>query len=234
MMSLSEKREVIHIGFDVVSLWWFGHDVIVDNMEDTCVDVIPELITLTPNCNSNNSDISTMSSIHGNEGDENEDNSASASDGESDDDEPTLRQQLDKLKKKDKKRKQQMINLQEKLKDNKQARQLTESAAKKKVTHIKNLAEANTLPLDKQISLNNYFRDVVFRNVKLVTKEVLEDGFVVGKIMQHLQFITDYDKNMYRLHIELALQAKISQYRDNSLKNIKWKYRTKKGTGPGM
>ena len=125
-----------------------------------------------------------------------------------------------------------MTNLQEQLKNNKQARQgmvLT----KKRIYKIKDLSEKNTLPVDKQISLNNYFRDVMFRSLKLVTKDVLKSGGVVDKIMTHLHFITDYDKNMYWVHIELELQKQIGQYRDNSIKNIKWKYRSKKGTGPG-
>ena len=72
----------------------------------------------------------------------------------------------------------------------------------------------------------------MFRVLKIVTKEVLKGGVVVGRIMQHLQIVTEYDKNAYRVHIELALQSKIGQYRDNSVKNIKWKYRSKKGKGP--
>jgi hypothetical protein len=142
-----------------------------------------------------------------------------------------MRRKIQKLQKKEKKRKQEMTNLQEKLTDNKQARQ-GEATTKKKITQIKHLASENTLPIDKQVSLNNYFRDVVFRVLKIVTKEVLKGGVVVGRIMQHLQIVTEYDKNAYRVHIELALQSKIGQYRDNSVKNIKWKYRSKKGKGP--
>ena len=123
-----------------------------------------------------------------------------------------------------------LTNLQEKLKDSKQTR--IGGVEKKRGTQIKHLASENTLPIDKQVSLNNYFRDVVFRGLKIVTKDVLICGVVVGRIMNHLQFVTDYDKNAYRAHIELALQAKMGQYRDNSVKNIKWKYRTKKGKGP--
>ena len=73
---------------------------------------------------------------------------------------------------------------------------------------------------------------MVFRGLKLVTRDVLESGVMVAKIMQHLGFITDQDKNMYRAHIELAMKKQIRQYRDNSVKNIKWKYKTKKGNGP--
>ena len=87
--------------------------------------------------------------------------------------------------------------------------------------------------MDKLISMNNFFRDAVFRSLKLVTKDVLKSGDVVKRIMQHLKFITPHDRSVYRVHIELALQKQIGQYRDNSIKNIKWKYRTRKGTGPG-
>ena len=74
---------------------------------------------------------------------------------------------------------------------------------------------------------------MVFRNLKLVTKEVIKSGVVVDRLMWQLQFITEHDKMMYRVHIELALQKQIGQYRDKSVKNIKWKYRTKKGKRPG-
>ena len=86
--------------------------------------------------------------------------------------------------------------------------------------------------MDKQVSLNNYFRDFLFRGLKLVTKRVIEDGTVVNQIIRHLRMVTDHDKTVFRLHIELALKVMIGQYRDNSVKNIKWVYRTKKGTGP--
>ena len=68
------------------------------------------------------------------------------------------------------------------------------------VMKIKDLAQANTLPVDKQISLQNYLRDVVFRGLKLVTKDVIKCGVHVERAMSHLQFITDYDKkNSIRL-----------------------------------
>jgi hypothetical protein len=223
------KTGNFEIGYDVISLWWFGHRAIVDIMDHTCVDVLPEIILLTPNCN--DSDISTMSGT-GNDKEGSDDDSASALAASTEDSEATLRGKLDKLVQKDKKRKQQMTNLQEQLKDTKQAREGS-VLGPKRVTQIKDLAEANTLPIDKQITLNNYFRDVVFRGLKLVTKEVIKNGVVVDKIMGHLQFVTDYDKKNYRVHIELALQKQIGQYRDNSVKNIKWKYRTNKGKGQG-
>jgi hypothetical protein len=230
---VGKTRGSVEIGFDVISLWWFGHRAIVDIMENTCVNVIPEIITLTTTCS--DSDISTMGG-NGNDDDDSDDNSDSASDDSSDDIEGKsmreMQEKIRQLQNKERKRKQKMTDLQEQLKDTKQAR-IGKLLGKRKETKIKNLAAANTLPIDKQISLNNYFRDVVFRSLKLVTKEVLDSGFVVDKIMRHLQLVTEYDKKMYRVHIELALQKQVGQYRNNSVKNIKWKYRTKKGKGPG-
>ena len=200
--------------------------MIVNVMNDDSADAIPEIITLTLNCN--DSEMSAMS----NRGNDDSDHDGDSSDDDIDDqDLAGMRQKITDLKNADKKRKREMTNLQAQLKEKRQAaegRVLT----KKKITKIKDLATSNTLPIDKQISLNNYFRDVVFRKLKLVTKDVIKSGVVVEKIMGHLQFITDYDKRIYRSHVELALQKQIGQYRDNSVKNIKWKYRTKKGTGP--
>jgi hypothetical protein len=207
-------------------------------MDNSCVSAVPDVITLTPNCHS--SDISTMSTHEGeNEkdgmGDGGEDDSDSdTSSCGSNESAATMRRKLQKMKRKmkrtDDKRKQELTDLEDQLKDSKQAK-LGKAGARKRITRIKDLAAANTLPLDKQISLNNFFRDAVFRRVKLVTKEVLKDGTVVRNIMKHLQFVSDQDRTMYRAHIELALQTKIGQYRDNSVKNIKWKYRTRRGKG---
>jgi hypothetical protein len=177
-------------------------------MDHTCVDVLPEIILLTPNCN--DSDISTTSGT-GHDKESSDDNSASVLAYCSDDNEETVREKIRKLASRERKRKQQMTDLQEQLKNRKQARQ-GKVLGQKRVTRIKDLAEANTLPIDKQISMNNYFMDVVFRNLKLVTKDVLKSGVVVDKIMRHLQFVTDYDKKKYRVHIELALQKQIGQY----------------------
>ena len=199
-------------------------------MDDISVAVIPEIVTLTPTCH--DSDISTMTATG--EGDtDGEDNDSTAESECGSDASPTaLRRKIERLGKQENKRKRAMAELRDKLKDAKQARQGRRST-EKKVTQIKDLAPANTLPLGKMVSLNNYFRDTVFRRLKLVTKDVIKDGSVVRKIMEHLQVVTDWDKNNYRAHIEMALQTKIGQYRDNSVKNIKWKYRTAKGKGPG-
>ena len=190
MILLWDKRGNVEFGFDVISLWWFGHRAIVDIMDHTCVDVLPEIILLTPNCN--DSDISTTSGT-GHDKESSDDNSASVLAYCSDDNEETVREKIRKLASRERKRKQQMTDLQEQLKNRKQAQQ-GKVLGQKRVTRIKDLAEANTLPIDKQISLNNYFRDVVFRNLKLVTKDVLKSGVIVDKIMRHLQFVTDYDK----------------------------------------
>jgi hypothetical protein len=218
-----------NVCINVISLWWFGHDVLVDMMEATNVDLIPILLTLTHNCS--NSDISTMS---GNENDGNnkkEEGSSDESDYNSEDSERAVRRKLEQMGRRAKKRKQEMVDLKERLEGRKHAER-GKLVTKKKVMQLKDLEENNRLPRDKLISLNNLFRDVVFRHVKLVTKDVLESGVVVERIMKHLHFITDFDKIRYRAHIELALQKQIGQYRDNSVKNIKWKYRKRKGTGP--
>jgi len=228
----------VKIALDVISQWWFGRKVIVGVMDNSCVSAIPDAIILTPNCHS--SDISTMSTREGESakgsigvGADDDSDSDTSSCG-TNDSVATMRQKLQKMKKKmeksENKRKQEMTDLEDQLKDSKQAK-LGKVGTRKRINRIKDLAAANTLPLDKQISLNNFFRDAVFRRVKIVTKEVLKDGTVVGNIMKHLQFVSEQDRNMYRAHIELALQAKIGQYRDNSVKNIKWKYRTRKGKG---
>ena len=120
---LGKTRGSVEIGFDVISLWWFGHRAVVDIMENTCVSVIPEIITLKTNCN--DSDISTMGGT-GNDDDDSDDNSGSASDDGSDDNGATVREMQEKIKqlrKKERKRKQKMTDLQEQLKNRKQARQ---------------------------------------------------------------------------------------------------------------
>jgi hypothetical protein len=160
------------------------------------------------------------------------DDESSTSDVDSKADNAKLRRKLLKMGETEKKRKREMVEMQEQLKDRKQAKE-GKVLTKKRITRIKDLDEANILPMDKLISMNNFFRDAVFRSLKLVTKDVLKSGDVVKRIMQHLKFITPHDRSVYRVHIELALQKQIGQYRDNSIKNIKWKYRTKKGTGPG-
>jgi hypothetical protein len=198
-------------------------------MKEACVDVIPTLITLTSTCNDSN--ISTMSDNE-NDSDRSGDEESSTSDVDSKADNAKLRRKLLKMGETEKKRKREMVEMQEQLKDRKQAKE-GKVLTKKRITRIKDLDEANILPMDKLISMNNFFRDAVFRSLKLVTKDVLKSGDVVKRIMQHLKFITPHDRSVYRVHIELALQKQIGQYRDNSIKNIKWKYRTKKGTGPG-
>jgi hypothetical protein len=198
-------------------------------MKEACVDVIPTLITLTSTCNDSN--ISTMSDNE-NDSDRSGDEESSTSDVDSKADNAKLRRKLLKMGETEKKRKREMVEMQEQLKDRKQAKE-GKVLTKKRITRIKDLDEANILPMDKLISMNNFFRDAVFRSLKLVTKDVLKSGDVVKRIMQHLKFITPHDRSVYRVHIELALQKQIGQYRDNSIKNIKWKYRTRKGTGPG-
>jgi hypothetical protein len=198
-------------------------------MKEACVDVIPTLITLTSTCNDSN--ISTMSDNEI-DSDRSGDDESSTSDVDSKAENAKLRRKLLKMGETEKKRKREMVEMQEQLKDRKQAKE-GKVLTKKRITRIKDLDEANILPMDKLISMNNFFRDAVFRSLKLVTKDVLKSGDVVKRIMQHLKFITPHDRSVYRVHIELALQKQIGQYRDNSIKNIKWKYRTKKGTGPG-
>ena len=198
-------------------------------MKEACVDVIPTLITLTSTCNDSN--ISTMSDNEI-DSDRSGDDESSTSVVDSKADNAKLRRKLLKMGETEKKRKREMVEMQEQLKDRKQAKE-GKVLTKKKITRIKDLDEANILPMDKLISMNNFFRDAVFRSLKLVTKDVLKSGDVVKRIMQHLKFITAHDRSVYRVHIELALQKQIGQYRDNSIKNIKWKYRTRKGTGPG-
>jgi hypothetical protein len=184
--------------------------------------VVPEFVTLTKTYN--NSDMSTLGVDDEASSDDDDDyNSADSVD--------TVRLKIKNLRDKSKKRKQAITNLREQLKDSKQARK-GRVATKRKITRVRDLASENTMPLDKQVSLNNYFRETVFHRLKLVTKEVLKSGVIVNKIMKHLMFVTEHDKNMYRAHVEIALQTKIGQYRDNSVRNIKWKYRTKRGKGP--
>lgn len=103
----------------------------------------------------------------------------------------------------------------------------------KKVTRVEDLPAANTLALDKQISLINYLRDVIFKGLKYVTKEVIESGIIVGMILDNLQLVSEYQKRAYQLHLELALKKKIGQFRNNSIKNMKWKYRNEQGKGEG-
>jgi hypothetical protein len=147
-------------------------------------------------------------------------------------DSKALHRALREMEKENRKRNQEVANLMKQLEDSKKAKK-ERVGEKRKVTKIKDIAPANLLPFDKQISLHNYLRDVVFRGLKLVTKEVLDAGVTVARAMTHLQFITDYDKRMYRTQIELTIQKQIGQYRDNTIKNIKWKYKTNRGTGPG-
>jgi hypothetical protein len=103
----------------------------------------------------------------------------------------------------------------------------------KKVTSVADLPAVNTLILDKQVSLANYLRDVIFRGLKYVTKEVIESGQIVKKVLDNLQLVTELQKTTYQLHVELELKKKIGQFRNNSIKNIKWKFRTDQGKGEG-
>jgi hypothetical protein len=74
---------------------------------------------------------------------------------------------------------------------------------------------------------------VVFTGVKYVTKETLEGGNIMKKITDNLQITDELQKNRYQRHLELALKKKIGQFRNNSIKNIKWKYRKQQGKGAG-
>ena len=154
----------------------------------------------------------------------------SDSDGEEDGDEGNERNRV--YRERMKKRKQNMENLAHKyLEDNK--RRKPTITVEKKVTRVEDLPAANTLALDKQISLFNYLRDVIFKGLKYVTKEVIESGTIVGMILDNLQLVSEYQKRAYQLHLELALKKKIGQFRNNSINNMKWKYRIDQGKGEG-
>jgi hypothetical protein len=103
----------------------------------------------------------------------------------------------------------------------------------KKVTLVADLPPGNTLVLDKQISLTNCLRDVIFKGLKYVTKEVIESGRIVNMVMDNLQMKTEWQRRTYQLHVEIALKKKIGEFRNNSIKNIKWKYRSDQGKGEG-
>jgi len=129
------------------------------------------------------------------------------------------------------KRKQDLMDLAAELLDIKK-RKLT-ITVERKVTRVEDLPADNILALDKQTSLINYLRDVVFTGVKYVTKETLEGGNIMKKITDNLQITDELQKNRYQRHLELALKKKIGQFRNNSIKNIKWKYRKQQGKGAG-
>jgi hypothetical protein len=131
-----------------------------------------------------------------------------------------------------KKRKKNMEDLGNKFLEDSKRRKPT-ITVEKKVTRVEDLPAANTLALDKQISLINYLRDVIFKGLKYVTKEVIESGTIVGMILDNLQLVSEYQKRAYQLHLELALKKKIGQFRNNSIKNMKWKYRNEQGKGEG-
>ena len=157
-----------------VSLRWFGHGVIVETMDDPCVESIPEMISvLTPNCH--NSDISTMSKNEEDNSDRSDNDSESGSVDNPAHDSKALFQKLKEMERENKKRNQVVADLMKQLEDSKQAKKVRVEA-NRTVTNIKDLARANTLPEDKQISLRNYLRDVVFRGLKLVTKDVIKCG----------------------------------------------------------
>ena len=50
-------------------------------------------------------------------------------------------------------------------------------------------------------------------------------------IMDNLQLTTELHKRTYGLHLELALKKKIGQFRNNSIKNMKWKDQNDQGKG---
>ena len=135
------------IALEVVSQWWFGRMVIVVVMDNSCVSAIPDVIILTPNCRS--SDISTMSTHEGDNGKDgigvgaDEDSDSDTSSSGSKDSVATMRQKLQKMKQKlaksENKRKQEITDLEDQLKDSKQAK-LGKVGTKKRITQIKDLA----------------------------------------------------------------------------------------------
>ena len=125
-----------------------------------------------------------------------------------------------------------MEKLEIQLREDKKKRKPTVTV-EKPVSRICDLPEVNTLALDKQTSLNNYLRDVIFTGLKYITNQQLESGKVMGKMMENLQLTTETQKTNYKLHLTLALKMKIAQIRNNTIKNIKWKYRLNQGNGEG-
>jgi hypothetical protein len=117
------------------------------------------------------------------------------------------------------------------LEDNKRSKPTV--TVERKVTRVEDLPLVNQLSLDKQISMMNFLRDVIFPGLKYVTKDTIERGTVSKKMMANLQLASDFQKRTYQLHLELALKKKIGQFRNNSIKNMKWKYRVDQGKGEG-
>ena len=88
-------------------------------------------------------------------------------------------------------------------------RRKTTITVEKQVTRVEDLPETNTLALDKQISLINFLRDVIFTGLKYVTKDTIERGAIIGKIMENLQLASDFQKKAYRLHLEITVEKKL-------------------------
>ena len=204
--------------------------------------LLRSVVTLTQTCS--NSDLSTMSASRSDRsgretemvrlllegikemGEELEEpkDSVAESDSEDDDD--------GNLKKAKRKRKMELEALATKyLEDNK--RRKPTITVEKKVTRVEDLPLENQLDLDKQISMMNFLRDVIFTGLKYVTKDTIERGVIGDMIMDNLQLESDFKRKSYRLHLELALKKKIGQFRNNSIKNMKWKYRVDQGKGEG-
>jgi hypothetical protein len=64
-------------------------------------------------------------------------------------------------------------------------------AVDKVINRVEDLLEVNTLALDKQISLMNYLRDVLFTGLKYVTKDTVEKGNTLTKISEYLQLTSE-------------------------------------------
>lgn len=206
---------------------------------------MPSLLTLTKVCA--NSDVSTMSTskseslgqdgvmlnrmleemkeVCGDDSDSDDDGQEEGSDGIED-------SKFSDYKIRMKKRKALMKKVTNKYSLEKKKRKPT-ITVERKVTRVEDLPEVNTLPMDKRISMMNYLRDVIFTGLKYATKETIENGSIVNKMLKNLQLTSDCQRTRYRLHLELALKKKIGQFRNNSIKNLKWKYIQYQGKGEG-
>jgi hypothetical protein len=152
---------------------------------------LPRLLTLTKACS--NSDVSTMSTSRsesvGQDGavlgrllQDIKQMCEDYSDSEDDDVEDGVEDsKLSDYKNKMKKRKVMMENVANKyIEENKKRK--PSITVEKKVKRIEDLPEVNTLPIDKQISMMNYLRDVIFTGLKYATKETIENSSIVNSV----------------------------------------------------
>ena len=81
-------------------------------------------------------------------------------------------------------------------------------------------------------SVANYLRGKLFKGLKIVNSEVLKDGAVVRRMCDYLGMSAE-DQKKFKRHLELLVVERTTQYRNNSVRNLKIRFKAKGGVDPG-